>query len=191
MNPMLRRISLAVVGLVVGGVLTIIGFAAYFLDYSTLNLIGFFYGIPLLLGGLALKASELEPVPLMEPTPPAVLELRQEQATPTQAQILKDVTRFRYGQEAHLDDSLAHLGLSPTDDERPILRGVREAEVDGAYTLVLNFESLLVSFETWKTKQEKMTTFFGPHVKVELHNPDPDRVEVAIISTPETTASEI
>lgn len=187
---MLRRISLAVVGLVVGGVLTIIGFAAYFLDYSTLNLIGFFYGIPLLLGGLALKASELEPVPLMEPTPPAVLELRQTQATPTQTQILKDVTRFRYGQEAHLDDSLAHLGLSPTDDERPILRGVRETEVDGAYTLVLNFESLLVPFETWKTKQEKMTTFFGPHVKVGLENPDPDRVEVAIISTPETPASE-
>ncbi len=185
---MLRRISLAVVGLVVGGVLTIVGFAAYFLNYSTLNLIGFFYGIPLLLGGLALKASELEPVPLMMPTPPAVLELRQ-QATPAQTQILKDVTRFRYGQEAHLDDSLAHLGLSPTDDERPILRGVRETEVDGAYTLVLNFESLLVSFETWKTKQEKMTTFFGPNVKVELDNPEPDRVEVAIISTPETTTS--
>ena len=188
---MLRRISLALVGLVVGGVLTIVGFAAYFLNYSTLNLVGFFYGIPLLLGGLALKASELEPVPLMEPTSPAVLDLRQAQATATQTQILKDVTRFRYGQQAHLDISLGHLGLSPTDDERPILRGVRETEIDGAYTLVLNFESLLVPFETWKTKQEKMTTFFGPNVKVALDSPEPDRVEVAIISTPDATPQEV
>lgn len=187
---MLRRISLALIGLVVGGVLTIVGFAAYFLNYSTLNLVGFFYGIPLLLGGLALKASELEPVPLMEPTSPAVSDLRP-QATATQTQILKDVTRFRYGQQAHLDISLGHLGLSPTDDERPILRGVRETEVDGAYTLVLNFESLLVPLETWKTKQEKMTTFFGPNVKVVLDSPEPDRVEVAIISTPDATPQEV
>ena len=188
---MLRRISLALVGLVVGGVLTIVGFAAYFLNYSTLNLVGFFYGIPLLLGGLALKASELEPVPLMEPTPPEVLELRQAQATPTQVQILKDVTRFRYGQQAHLDLSLGHLGLSPTDDERPILRGVREADVEGAYALILNFESLLVPFETWQTKQEKMTTFFGPHVKVALDSPKPDRVEVALISAPEAASEKV
>ncbi len=187
---MLRRISLALVGLVVGGVLTIVGFAAYFLNYSTLNLVGFFYGIPLLLGGLALKASELEPVPLMEPTPPAVSDLRP-QATATQTQILKDVTRFRYGQQAHLDISLGHLGLSPTDDERPILRGVRETEVDGAYTLVLNFESLLVPFETWKTKQEKMTTFFGPNVKVALDSPAPDRVEVSLIATPEAAPEKV
>ncbi len=188
---MLRRISLALVGLVVGGVLTIVGFAAYFLNYSTLNLVGFFYGIPLLLGGLALKASELEPVPLMEPTPAAVLDLRQSQATATQTQILKDVTRFRYGQQAHLDISLGHLGLSPTDEERPILRGVRETEAEGAYTLVLNFESLLVPFEIWKTKQEKMTTFFGPNVKVALDNPEPDRVEVFLIATPETTPEKV
>ena len=110
---MLRRISLALVGLVVGGVLTIVGFAAYFLNYSTLNLVGFFYGIPLLLGGLALKASELEPVPLMEPTPPAVLDLRQAQATATQTQILKDVTRFRYGQQAPFRHLSRSFGVKP------------------------------------------------------------------------------
>jgi Protein of unknown function (DUF2854) len=188
---MLRRISLAVLGLSVGGVITIVGFTAYFLDYATLNLAGFFYGIPLLLGGLALKASELEPVPLTQPTPPEVKALQTQQATITQKQILKDVTRFRYGQEAHLDLALGHLGLSPTDEERPVLKGLREESVDGAYSLVLEFDSPLISFETWKEKQSKMTTFFGPGVRVTVANPEEDTVEVAMIaSSPEGEVSE-
>lgn len=103
---MLRRTSLGTLGLSVGGVMAIMGFVAYAQGNSTLNLIGFFYGIPILLGGLALKASELKPVPLSEPTQPSVLQLRDETATDTQNQIRKDVTRYRYGQEAHLDSSL-------------------------------------------------------------------------------------
>jgi Protein of unknown function (DUF2854) len=182
---MLRQISLGKVGLWVGGVLTIVGFAAYFADYATLNLAGFFYGIPLLLGGLALTASELKPVPLTQPTSPEVLTLRKQQATPTQTQIFKDVTRYRYGQQAHLDSSLKHLGLSPTDEERPVLRGVRETALNGTYTLILEFDSPLITFEAWKNKLEKMTAFFGPGVKVELANPDENQVEVSIISTSE------
>ena len=110
---MLRKISLALVGLTVGSLLTVVGFIAYALDYATLNLAGFFYGIPLLLGGLALKAAELKPIPFSQPTPDAILKLREKLATPTQNQIRKDVTRYRYGQEAHLDDALQRLGLSP------------------------------------------------------------------------------
>ena len=79
---MLRKIPLAAVGLTVGGILTIIGFYAYAVGMNTLNLAGFFYGIPLLLGGLALKASELKPVPYTVETTPEVKELRS-QATPT------------------------------------------------------------------------------------------------------------
>ncbi len=56
---MLRQTSLATVGLIVGGIISVIGTAAYFTNNPTLNLAGFFYGIPLLLGGLALKAAEL------------------------------------------------------------------------------------------------------------------------------------
>jgi hypothetical protein len=96
---MFGKIPLALVGLIVGGLLTVMGFVAYALDYATLNLAGFFYGVPLLLGGLALKAAELKPIPFAEPTSESVLTLRKEQATPTQNQIRKDVTRYRYGQE--------------------------------------------------------------------------------------------
>jgi len=180
---MLRRTSLGTLGLIVGGVLTVVGFAAYFAGNPTVNLIGFFYGIPILLGGMALKAAELKPVPVTGLPTPEVLALRQQQGTATQNQIRKDVTRFRYGQEAHLDTSLSHLGLSPTDEERPIIKGLREAVRDGAYALILEFDSPLIPLETWQQKQQKMTSFFGPGVQVEVQQPAKGEIELALIAT--------
>jgi Protein of unknown function (DUF2854) len=181
---MFRQVSLAFLGLIVGAVLTVTGFVAYFADYATLNLIGFFYGIPLLLGGIAFRITELRPVPLTPPTPPEVVVLRKQQATKTQSQILQDITRYRYGQRAHLDSSLVYLGLSPTDEECPVVVGVREGVVDGAYALTLAFNSPLIDYATWQAKQEKMTAFFGPGVRVGLANPAGHQVELALIATP-------
>ncbi len=186
---MLRQTSLGTLGLSVGGILALMGFVAYATGNATLNLVGFFYGIPILLGGLALKASELKPIRLSQPTSPSVLKLRELQATSTQNQIRKDVTRYRYGQTAHLDSSLESLGLSPTDEERPVIVGLRETEVDGAYTLVLEFESPLIPFETWQQKQEKIEKFFGPGIRVDLSQPDESRVDVALIATPQAVMS--
>lgn len=179
---MLRQISLAIVGLVIGSILTIGGFWAYFTGNPTLNLAGFFYGIPLLLGGLALKASELTPVPFTQPTSAEVVALRSQQATPTQTQVCKDVTRYRYGQEAHLDDALKRLGLAPTDEERPILKGLREIAIDGAYTLVLEFYSPLFPLETWQEKQDKIAAFFGPGLKAQVSQPAENQIELALIA---------
>ena len=103
---MLQRLSLGNLALIIGTPLAVGGFIAYFLDNPTLNLAGFFYGIPLVLGGLALKAAELQPIPFTEPTGESILALREQQATPTQKQLRRDVTRYRYGQSAHLDDTL-------------------------------------------------------------------------------------
>lgn len=183
-TDMLRQTSLGSLGLWVGTLLTLVGFAAYFLDNATLNLAGFFYGIPLLLGGLALKAAELKPVPYTQPTPTNVVTLRENQATDIQNQIRKDVTRYRYGQQAHLDDALARLGLSPTDEERPLLQGLKEVEVAGSYALILEFDSPFISLETWQQKQEKIEKFFGPGIRVELTQPSPKRVDLALIATP-------
>ncbi|MGB3692525.1 MAG: DUF2854 domain-containing protein [Spirulinaceae cyanobacterium] len=178
---MLGRTSLGTLGLIVGGILTLVGFYAYAIGNATLNLAGFFYGVPILLGGLALKAAELKPAPYAEPTPPEIVELREQQATSTQNQVRKDVTRYRYGQEAHLDESLERLGLSPTDDERPVLTSVQEKEIDGAYTLVMDFNSPFISMETWQGKQEKITKFFGPGIKVDLTELGDNQVRVALI----------
>ncbi|MFB2919563.1 MULTISPECIES: DUF2854 domain-containing protein [Aerosakkonema] len=180
---MLRQTSLATLGLSLGSVLTIVGFAAYFADNATLNLIGFFYGFPLLLGGLALKANELKPIPFTQPTPPNVLELRKEQATLTQNKLRKDLTRYTYGQDTHFDRPLAQLGLSPSDEKRPTIVGLRETEVDSAYALVLEFESPDVPLEVWQEKHAKMEKFFGPGVRVELTQKEASRIDLTLITT--------
>ncbi|MFN5750467.1 MAG: DUF2854 domain-containing protein, partial [Pseudanabaena sp.] len=62
-----NKISLASIGLFVGGMLFVVGFWAYSKGNSTLNLVGFFYGFPILLGGFAFKSSEVAPVPVIVP----------------------------------------------------------------------------------------------------------------------------
>ncbi|QLE54140.1 DUF2854 domain-containing protein [Nostoc sp. TCL26-01] len=179
---MLRQISLGTLGLSVGGLLTIIGFVAYAANNATLNLVGFFYGFPLLLGGLALKANELKPIPFSQPTTPSVLRLREQQATVTQNKIRKDITRYCYGQDAHLDGALSFLGLSPSDEDRPEVTGLRETETDGAYTLILEFDSPAIPISVWQEKQEKMTKYFGPGVIVQITQVDEDEIELALVT---------
>ena len=178
---MLRKIPLALVGLTVGSILTVIGFIAYATGNSTLNLAGFFYGIPILLGGLALKAAELKPIPYAQKTPDDVVALREAKATSTQNQVRLDVTRYRYGQEAHLDEALERLGLSPTDDERPILTKIKEDNLEGHYALILYFDSPLISLETWQDRQEKITKFFGPDITTDISIND-DEIALALIA---------
>lgn len=184
---MFGKIPLSLVLLAIGGILTLVGFVAYFQDNATLNLAGFFYGVPILLGGLALQAAHLNPVPFSQPTSPEVLKLREEQATPTQNQVRKDVTRYRYGQEAHLDDSLQRLGLRPSGEEPPELKAIHEESVDGRYALILEFESASLPFSLWQERQDKIERFFGPNIRAEVHQAGEDRVNVALITRLEAT----
>jgi hypothetical protein len=184
----LQRIPLALVAIIVGGILTVVGLAAYALDYATLNLAGFFYGIPLFLGGLAFRVTEIKPVPIVTAATPEIDALRPSQATETQQKILQSVTIYRYGQKAHMDDVLSHLGLSPIEKQRPTLVGIREGIVDSAYALVLMFESDFVPYEEWQKRETKMNAFFGPGVRVALANPEEGYVQLSLISTPEVVA---
>jgi hypothetical protein len=186
---MLRKIPLGLALITIGGILTIVGFIAYATDNPTLNLAGFFYGIPVLLGGLALKSAELVPVPFTVAATPAIDGLREQQATPTQKQIRNDVTRYRYGQEAHLDLALEKLGLSPTDEERPVLIGLQELEVDSNYALVLEFYSPLIDLAIWEEKADKIAKFFGPDIRVKIDRPAEDKIHLALINTPPTVTS--
>jgi Protein of unknown function (DUF2854) len=181
-HPMslLRRIPLGPTLISIGGLLTLIGFGAYAVDNPTLNLIGFFYGVPLLLGGLALKSAELRPVPLADPEP-EMMAIREAQQTAILKQIRQDVTRFRYGQEAHLDVALEKLGLSPTDDERPVIRGMREELIDGKYALILEFYTPLIPLATWYEKQEKITKFFGPGIYTAIKPTSDEDLDLALI----------
>ncbi|MCJ8282783.1 MAG: DUF2854 domain-containing protein [Cyanobacteria bacterium J06649_11] len=186
---MLRKISLGTVGLIIGGILTVIGFVSYAVHNATLNLIGFFYGIPVLLGGLALKANELKPIPFVPPTPESVLSLREAIATETQNQVRQDITRYRYGIDVHLDKALTHLGLGQLDEELPEVLALREAEIDGNYALILDFDSPQVPFDVWQEKQQKMTSFFGPGVDVKITQPEDEKIELALITSSEAEKS--
>jgi Protein of unknown function (DUF2854) len=179
---MFRLIPLSLVLINLGGLLTLVGFFAYAIDDPTFNLIGFFYGIPLLLGGLALKSAELEPVPFTELTSASVLKLRDREATDTLNQIRKDVTRYRYGQEAHLDIALEKLGLAPSDDDRPVLTGIKESEIGGAYALTLDFYSPFMKIDVWQEKCEKITKFFGPGVTAQIdYDDDTEKINLTLI----------
>ncbi|MEA5552963.1 DUF2854 domain-containing protein [Anabaena cylindrica UHCC 0172] len=180
---MLGNISLGTLGLTVGSILIIVGFVAYAADNASLNLVGFFYGFPLFLGGLALKANELKPIPFSQTTTPSVLELRKQQATVTQNRVRTDITRFCYGQEGHFDRALTYLGLSPSKDERPIVSGLRETEVNGAYCIILEFDSPLIPLDIWQEKHEKMTKYFAPNVDVKITQPSEDKIELELITT--------
>jgi len=187
---MLGRINLSRVLLLIGGALTIVGFVAYFQDNPTLNLAGFFYGIPVLLGGLALRAAELEPVPYRVPTSDAVLKLREEQATPTLNQVRQDVTRYRFGQEAHLDVALEKLGLESTGEDLPQLQTIEEIAVDGCYALVLVFDTPTVAVDLWQEKQAKIERFFGPSVRAEIVSPEENNIVLTLIAVPDAAAVE-
>ena len=110
------------------------------------------------------------------------MKLREKLATPTQNQIRKDVTRYRYGQEAHLDDALQRLGLSPTDEERPLLVSIQETAIADHYALTLTFQSPFISLETWQEKREKIEKFFGPDIQVNLEQTAENKIEVTLIS---------
>jgi hypothetical protein len=91
------------------------------------------------------------------------------------------LTGYKYGQDAHLDRALGQVGLCPTEEKRPQITGLRETEVNGAYTLVLEFDSPLLPMQVWQQQHEKIESFFGPGIKAELHQPEDNRIELSLI----------
>ena len=146
-----------------------IGWIGYATGNPNLSLPTIFYGIPILLGGLALKSSELPPAELLSPASEAVA-LRQAAASQNLRKLVKDVTRWRYGQKAHLESSLEALKLWD-EDAPPQLLSVAEQAVDGRYSLALRFRTEGVPFERWQEKQERLGRFFDKGLQARLSQP--------------------
>lgn len=164
---------------VTGAALTVIGSIAYATDSPNLSLPTIFYGIPILLGGLALKSSELPPAERLTPAS-ALRELRQQPASEPLRKLLADVTRWRYGQKAHLESSLEALKLW-NEELPPQLVAVEELDLSGGYGLRLLFESPGVAFERWQERQERLGRFFGPQLRAELSQAGPDRISLSLL----------
>jgi hypothetical protein len=156
---------------VLGAVLTVIGSVAYATDAPNLSLPTIFYGIPIFLGGLALKSSELPPPQRITPAE-QWRSLRESTATEGQLKLLKDVMRWRYGQKAHLESSLEALKLWD-EQAPPQLQSVEEYEEEGRYALRLSFQFGAVPRERWVAQEGRLGRFFGPGLVATLEDGAP------------------
>jgi hypothetical protein len=164
---------------IAGAALTVIGSIAYLGDNANLSLPTIFYGIPILLGGLALKSSELPPARRLTP-PSSLRSLRDQSESEPLRKLLADVTRWRYGQKAHLESSLEALKLWD-EDQPPRLDTVEELDCDGAYGLRLGFATEGVPLERWRERQERLGRFFGPGLRAELSSEAPGQLLLSLV----------
>ena len=76
------------------------------------------------------------------------------------AKVVKDVTRWRYGQNAHLESSLKVLELWD-EDNPPQLLEIEELERSQQYGVRMRFEIAGVPLDKWEKKQERLGRFFA------------------------------
>lgn len=184
----LAKVSFGVIGLGFGISLLSYGFGAYFniLPGSEWSALMLTYGFPLAIIGMALKYAELKPVPCL--TYSDAQMLRETSATPILKQVRSDVTRYRYGDEQHLDEALKRIfqygqGGGIPRRSAPILQTIREEVTeDGKYCLVLVFEAKALQLSDFEKRQAKFASFFGPDVTAEVGKGENNLYEVRLIS---------
>jgi hypothetical protein len=171
----------AVVG--AGVVITLASFVDYLStnsDSLSVSGLGFVYGIPIFLAGAALKYAEIDPVPVV--STPAGDRLFEEKATETIRKIHQDVTRHRYGDEAHLDTTVKKLGLVVPGKEYPQLQELRLEEEDGELAFTMVWQSVDTPYKMWADERrvKKYETFFGPSVSASVVKVDAEQRLVGI-----------
>tara|TARA_Y100001968_G_C19285852_1_gene681617 strand:- start:164 stop:718 length:555 start_codon:yes stop_codon:yes gene_type:complete len=163
---------------VTGAVLTVIGGFAYVTEAVNLSVPTLFYGFPIFLGGLALKTTELPPakkiISINEHSKanedlPAELE-----------KLIKDVTRWRYGQNAHLESSLKVLQLWDNENP-PQLLEIEKMEKNGDYAVRMRFEIAGVTINRWEEKKERLGRFFANGLEAILSAPKNGVVDLLLI----------
>jgi hypothetical protein len=198
----IRGFSLGNSVVALGLLITAASFAEYLggavnADSNGISGLGFIYGIPVFLAGAALKYAEIEPVPLRSSPEADALFYGSNTnnnenllSTETMRKIIKDVTRHRYGDEAHLDTTVKKLGLVVPGKAYPQLREVQLAVaqngVDLEFTLV--WQSIDTPYKMWADERRvaKYATFFGPNVDASVIKMDAEQRLVGIRLTTQT-----
>jgi hypothetical protein len=147
-----------------GGALAFIGMTAYFTDSVNLSVPTFFYGVPIFLIGLGLKTSEIPPVKLFDNE-----NFKKDRFNRPKelTELVKDVTRWRYGIKAHLESSLEALNL--WDEDNPSqLKEIEEITKEDKNGLRMHFVINNVPFEKWTEKQERLNRFFAKGLESEF-----------------------
>lgn len=170
---------------ILGGILiTVLSFAEYLSDSGSEGLnvsgLGFVYGIPVFLAGAALKYAEIEPVPCFSSN--AGEAIFDSKATEIIKKVKQDVTRHRYGDEAHLDTTVKKLGLVIPGKAYPQLRELRQDVEDGELAFTMVWQSLDTPFKMWndEKRRQKYESFFGPGVGAEVVKIDAEQRLVGI-----------
>jgi len=192
----IRGFSLGNLVILSGILITVLSFSEYLSDSSGegLNIsgLGFVYGIPVCLAGAALKYAEIKPVPCS--TYPAAERAYEAKATETITKIKQDVTRHRYGDEAHLDTTVKKLGLVIPGKDYPQLKELREEDVDGELGFTMVWQSLDTPYKMWADERrvKKYSTFFGPGVTANVVKIDAEQrlVGIRLVTTSATPVLE-
>ena len=181
----IRGFSLGNLVVAAGLIVTTLSFAEYLGtssgDGPTLSGLGFIYGIPISVAGAALKYAEIEPVPCV--TNAAADAVFDAKASDIIKKIKRDVTRHRYGDEAHLDTTVKKLGLVVSGKGYPQLRELRQdVAPDGELSFTMVWQSLDTPYKLWadEKRRKRYETFFGPGVGAEVVKIDAERRLVGI-----------
>eukprot|EP01041_Mallomonas_annulata_P000508 gene508-978_t len=187
----IRGISLPLVVFSAGALLTLWSLVGFFVteggEDSATSSLGFVYGIPVFLIGLSLWYAEIPPVQVISDA--AGDRAWESKATETLKKVKADVTRHRYGDDAHLDSTLESLGLKLPQKKFPKMLSIKqEATNDGELRFVMTFQSAETPYKVWSDPQrvKRYETFFGPGVTAVVSKVDVDQ---RILSLTLTTTS--
>ena len=175
MNKLLSPGNLITIG---GASLSLIGLTAYFTDATNLSVPTFFYGVPIFLIGISLKTTEVPPA--LRVVSEKQFALEREKGPEELGKLIKDVTRWRYGQSCQLEASLRVLKLWDIDNP-PQLIEIEELVKDGNYGIRMRFEMAGVKIERWNDKQERLGRFFAKGLNAELFCPNPGEIDLTLL----------
>ena len=163
---------------VTGSVLTVIGCIAYLTGAANLSVPTLFYGFPIFLGGLALKSTEIKPAKkLASDSFNEKVKLNGPQEL---SKLVSDVTRWRYGQHAHLESSLKVLNLWDQANP-PQLLEIEEMGSNNGYGLRLKFLIAGVSIDRWKEREERLGRFFAKGLQAQLISSNPKEIDLILL----------
>ena len=137
---------------------------AFFTESVNLSVPTFFYGVPILLIGLALKTSEVAPVQLINKE---VFQTDQFNRPKEITELVKDVTKWRYGIQAHLESSLEVLKLW-NEENPPKLLELEEITKHDRNGLRMHFEINSVPIDDWIKRQDRLNRFFAKGLESEF-----------------------
>ena len=175
MNKLLSPGNLITIG---GASLSLIGLTAYFTDATNLGVPTFFYGVPIFLIGISLKTTEVPPA--IRVVSKAKFASERNKSPEELDNLIKDVTRWRYGQSCQLESSLRVLKLWDIDNP-PQLTEIEELVKDGNYGIRMRFKMEGVPLERWTNQKERLGRFFAKGLCAELFCPNPGEIDLTLL----------